>query len=290
MTTASLDERINAVGADREQGASELARECLRIAADSAEQEPAADTGELLALLARRAQRLESARPSMAPVQNLVRTWSETLPELSGRTLAEARATAAARARGLIEQSLAAVDSVAEQVLQLLGEGTTVITHSLSSTLTRALTQAGRRRIHVVLTESRPLCEGYILARRLAAAGVRATLITDAQLGLWMERADLAVTGADTVLADGAVVNKAGTYLLALAARDRNVPFYVCCETFKRRRGKVEAPDLEEMDASELGAPGVPGVTVRNIYFDVTPARLVSGWVHENGVSRPPAV
>jgi ribose 1,5-bisphosphate isomerase len=290
MAAETVDERIKAIGADRERGASELARECLRIAADSAEQDQAADTGELLALLHRRAQYLESARPSMAPVQNLVRVWRETLPALSGRTLADARAAAAASARGLVERSLAAVDSVAEQVVQLLGEGTTVITHSLSSTLTRALTRAAPRQIHVVVTESRPLCEGYALARRLAAAGVRVTLITDAQLGLWMEQADLALTGADTLLADGAVVNKAGTYLLALAARDRKVPFYVCCESFKRRRGELEAPDLEEMDASELGAPKVAGVAVRNIYFDVTPARLVSGWVHENGVSRPAVV
>ncbi len=75
-----------------------------------------------------------------------------------------------------------------------------------------------------------------------------------------------------------------GSYLLALAARDCGVPFYVCFESFKRTSRNAEEFELEEMDPAELSPPDLPGILVRNVYFDITPARLVTAWVDENGV------
>jgi translation initiation factor 2B subunit (eIF-2B alpha/beta/delta family) len=158
------------------------------------------------------------------------------------------------------------------------------MTHSLSSTVVevcRLLKDVGLR---MIVTESRPLEEGRQLAGRLSAWGVPTTYITDAQMGLFVARADAVLVGADSVLADGAVVNKAGTYPLALAARDQGVPFHVCCESFKWRAADQPPPELEEMAPAELGLPDWPAVTVRNVYFDITPARLVSGWIDETGV------
>ncbi len=139
--------------------------------------------------------------------------------------------------------------------------------------------------VAAIVTESRPLNEGYLLAGRLGAMGVPTTLITDAQMGLFVERADVVVAGADSVSADGSLVNKAGTYPLALAARERGLPFYVCCESFKRRPPGMVEPALEEMNGGELGAPKMVGVTAKNIYFDVTPAALISAWFDENGMT-----
>ncbi len=85
------------------------------------------------------------------------------------------------------------------------------------------------------------------------------------------------------MLADGAVVNKVGTYLLALAARDHDLPFYVCFESFKRTTRTAAEISLEEMDPRELEPPELPGILARNVYFDVTPARLVSSWIDELG-------
>ena len=75
--------------------------------------------------------------------------------------------------------------------------------------------------------------------------------------------------------------------MLALAAREQGVPFYVCCESFKWHEAGEPPPELEEMAPAELGVPAWPGVTVRNVYFDITPARLVSVWIDETGVRRP---
>ena len=103
--------------------------------------------------------------------------------------------------------------------------------------------------------------------------------ITDAQAGMFVARADMVVVGADAILADGALVNKVGTYLIALAARDAGVPLYVCGESFKCTDLHSGEAILEAKSGSELRPPPVPGIKAHNLYFDLTPAELITGWI-----------
>jgi len=94
-------------------------------------------------------------------------------------------------------------------------------------------------------------------------------------------------TGADRICADGALVNGVGTYLVALAAQRAELPFYALCETLKfDPRLPSTAVELEEKEAAEVAPEGsLPeGVTVRNPYFDITPADLITGIVTEEGL------
>lgn len=70
------------------------------------------------------------------------------------------------------------------------------------------------RNIKIIISESRPLYEGRTVAEKIAKLGLSVTLITDAQIGLFVENADMALVGADSILPNGDLVNKAGTYLL----------------------------------------------------------------------------
>jgi translation initiation factor 2B subunit (eIF-2B alpha/beta/delta family) len=222
----------------------------------------------------------------MAPVGNLLARWRSELALMPAEDLDRARAYAAEKARALQQASLESVDAIACHVRRLVGTGRTVMTHSLSSTLLAACRVLKNHHLHMIVTESRPLYEGRRLARILSQWGIATTFITEAQMGLFLRRASLVLVGADSILADGAVVNKAGTYLLALAARDQAVPFYVCCESFKFRGERADTVQLEEMSVAELGFAAPDQVTLRNVYFDVTPARLVTGWITEQGISR----
>jgi translation initiation factor 2B subunit (eIF-2B alpha/beta/delta family) len=270
--------------ADRKSGASELARACLKAAAARARDAAAPDAQALRDLLSQSAEVMRGARPSMAPIDNLLGRWQQRLAELPAAELSAFRLAAARAAEALEWESRQAVQAAAQAACRFIGDDRTVITHSLSSSVSACLGMLRTRGLRVIFSESRPLDEGWRLAQQLSVWSVPATLITDAQLGLFAAKADLALVGADSLLADGSAVNKAGTYLLALAARDQGIPFYVCCESFKWRN--EAAPELEAMDPSELGAPGWPGIEVRNIYFDVTPARLIDGWFSEQGLCR----
>jgi translation initiation factor 2B subunit (eIF-2B alpha/beta/delta family) len=274
---------------DRTHGASELARRCLLVLAEAARAQSARSVVNLREQLLALNAELARTRPSMAPIQNLLRRWREAVTLDPGMELGAARRMAAERAEALIATSRQAAADCAVRAADLLGPGRTVMTHSLSSTVVEVCRLLGDRGLRMIVTESRPLAEGRRLVEQLSTWGVPTTFITDAQMGLFVAEADAVLVGADSVLADGAVVNKAGTYLLALTARDRGVPFYVCCESFKWRAAGQPPPELEEMAAAELETPDWPGVTVRNVYFDLTPARLVRAWIDETGVRWPDA-
>ncbi len=279
-------QQLLALKQDRQQGASELARLALRILADSALHGSAGDVDQLRDLLRLRARVLMEARPSMAPLYNLLRRWLSRLAELDAPDVEGLRRGAAEAAEALSQASAQAVKEAALHArVQLTGKRT-VMTHSLSSTVLEVFRQLRGSDTRVIVTESRPLNEGFSLAAKLSRWGIAAELITEAQMGLFVKAADAAVVGADSLLADGSLVNKAGTYLLALAARDQGLPFYTCCESFKLRTPEMAEPELEEMAPAELKAPDLPGVEVRNVYFDITPPHLIGGWITEHGPVR----
>jgi translation initiation factor 2B subunit (eIF-2B alpha/beta/delta family) len=222
----------------------------------------------------------------MAPIHNLLRRWCETLDASVEDDLDAARVEAVDAALRLNRLSRRAVTEIAGYAGRLLGPDGILMTHSLSSTVVATCRGLRDRGLRMIVTESRPLAEGRRLAQMLSAWRVPTTYITEAQMGLFVGRADAVIVGADSVLADGAAVNKVGTYPLALIAQDRNVPFFVLCESFKFRQETADSVVLEEMDVGELGFEPPPRVTLRNLYFEVTPARLVTGWVTENGLIR----
>ena len=106
---------------------------------------------------------------------------------------------------------------------------------------------------------------------------------------------DAVMVGCDRVAANGDVANKIGTYNLALVARAHGIPFYVCApgSSMDRASADGDAITIEHRDAEEIThVVGVevaaPGAQAWNPAFDITPAHLVTGFITEFGVLRPP--
>jgi methylthioribose-1-phosphate isomerase len=158
--------------------------------------------------------------------------------------------------------------------------------------------------LHVWVDETRPRNQGASLtAFELGAHGVPHTLIADNTGGHLMQKkqVDLCIVGTDRTTATGDVANKIGTYLKALAARDNNIPFFVALpySTIDWSLDDGLTIPIEERDASEvthisgkLPDGSIASVLIApeqspaaNFGFDVTPARLVSGFITERGVT-----
>jgi len=157
--------------------------------------------------------------------------------------------------------------------------------------------------VHVWVDETRPRNQGASLtAFELSQYGVPHTVISDNAGGLLMQRGDvdLCFVGADRVTLNGDTINKVGTYLKALAAHDCSIPFYIAMPftSFDPATLRGEDVPIEERSADEvthmagLTDDGVrrvvrivnPGSRAANPAFDMTPARLISGYITERGL------
>jgi translation initiation factor eIF-2B subunit delta len=277
---------------NRDHGASELGRRCLEILAETTRRSKARNPEELVRELTMLAGALSEARPEMAPLRALVGQWADAVNRAPLEDLEGTRLHLIEQAEKIREHSLQAARRIADRAREVLQPGQTILTHSASSVLMAVFDAMRDLRLRVIATESRPRYESHRLARYLAHWDYDVTMITDAQAGIFVAEADAVLTGADRVTTDRTLINKSGTYLIALAAREAGVPFYVACESYKfdPANGSSASPiselPHEEGPRDELNLPELPGLHARNIYFDRTPARFVTAWITDEGIMR----
>jgi methylthioribose-1-phosphate isomerase len=156
--------------------------------------------------------------------------------------------------------------------------------------------------VHVWVDETRPRNQGWLTAWELGRAGVPHTVVTDNASGHLLQRGevDIVLVGADRVARNGDVCNKVGTWLKALAADEAGVPFHVAAPGSSIDWGRADGRSIpieergpeEVTDSRGIGAGGEPvtvrlappGTPVRNLAFDVTPARYITSLITERGV------
>jgi len=152
---------------------------------------------------------------------------------------------------------------------------------SWSVTALKALVAA--RPALVRLGVGHPINEGIKAASWLAARGIEVEIMPDAALAGAARGARGVVVGADQVLADGSVVNRCATLVLAHAAWCHRVPFIVACQRIKL--GGAERAEIESLEGAFGDLPG--GVRGLAPIFDVTPAAFVGAVITESGVMTP---
>jgi methylthioribose-1-phosphate isomerase len=159
-----------------------------------------------------------------------------------------------------------------------------------------AKAEAGEE-VEVVATETRPALQGARLtAWELTQAGIPVTLIADTAAGIALasHRVDAVVLGVDRVARNGDFANKVGTYALAVLARAAGVPFYAAgpMTSFDPSAADGSAIPIEvrpDVEVRRIGDVAIaPEVGVWNPAFDVTPAELVTAFITDVGVLRPP--
>lgn len=269
-----LTQRIASIRDDREHGSRWLVRQTITLLRDLAMQSGLSPK-ERLQRLRQAGRELAQARPAMAALAGAV-----------GRILAvpggpEGMARAAEHLLQEYDQAIVRITDFARPYLR-----GTIMLHSLSGTVMEVLGACIPPIEQVIILEGRPLYEGRTVARTLSAHSAALTLITDAQADIFLPTCQAVVVGADSILADGSVLNKAGTALLARAARGHGIPFYVLAETLKisPRAWSGNLALLEEHPGQEVWRDPPPGVAVRNLYFDHTPVELITQIITEQGL------
>ena len=211
-----------------------------------------------------------------------------------------------AEAIAIYDEDLAANREIGRIGAELISERARIMTHCNTGALATAgygtalgvIRSSKHKGVSVIANETRPYLQGARLtAWELVQEGIPCTLITDSMAGHLMSKGevDVVVVGADRIAANGDVVNKIGTYALAVLAKRHGIPFYVAAplSTFDPKIPDGSHIPIEERPAEEVtgyrGTRWAPeGVSVRNPAFDVTPAELVTGIICEKGIASPP--
>jgi len=167
----------------------------------------------------------------------------------------------------------------------------TILTHCHSSealAVIKALKRKGKR-ISVIATETDPLEQGVRTAKELAKARIPVTLIVDSAVGYFMPDIDVMIVGADGFRKEG-VVNKIGTKLYAIAAKQHKKPVYVVGDTLKidkRKKFEIEQRPAKEVYDNLMKNYHLKRVKIKNPAFDITPWEFVSKVITERGVYTP---
>ncbi len=191
---------------------------------------------------------------------------------------------------------------------KIISDGDTILTHCNAGALAtagygtalgviRAAWYSGKR-IKVIATETRPVLQGARLTVwELKKDGIPVVLITDNMVGYVMSKGlvNKVIVGADRVLLSGHVINKIGTYTIAVLAKHHGIPFYAAAPTSTIDvKSKLSDVVIEERDPNEVRYVlsklliTVENVPVFNPAFDITPPDLVTGIITERGIATKP--
>jgi translation initiation factor 2B subunit (eIF-2B alpha/beta/delta family) len=286
---------IDDIAFDNRSGAAEIlirAGEVFHLLAQSEKEMDALDQETARNLVIKTCVALIKAQPRMAMLANLA-------DRVATKALSDDQPTAAAArsAQEFIRGVEAALKVVTDSAALLIKDGSVVLTHSRSSTVLAAFKKArlSGRDFSVVATESRPGFEGRHLAASLAEQGVSVSLVADAAAALELSRADIALVGADMITPQ-VLINKIGTRMIALAARELNRPLYALSDTSKLINdgalsdGALSNAGDDRHNADELWPNAPDGVEVINRYFEPTPLSYFTKIITEDGLLDPAEV
>eukprot|EP00898_Chlorokybus_atmophyticus_P000809 jgi/Chlat1/1729/Chrsp13S02162 len=185
------------------------------------------------------------------------------------------------------ETSLKARETIATLGEHFIRDGNTVLIHGFSRCVLAMLLRAANHGTHfsVICTEGRPDNAGIRSALFLGNAGIPVTLILDSAVAFIMDKVDLVLVGAEGVVENGGVINKLGTYQMAIAAHVLHRPFYFA------RLYPLNQRDLPvETKPVYFGNKLPPGVDVENPSRDYTPPNFITLLFTDLGVLTPSAV
>lgn len=251
---------------------------------------------------------LRTSRPTAVNLFWALERMERAADRLAGRSNDEILHALLDEAQRIFDEDRAMCLAIGKNGAELLADGAGVLTHCNAGALATSdygtalavlfVAHESGKRIHAFVDETRPLLQGSRLtAWELLRRGIPTTLLCDNMAAVVLRdgMAQAAIVGADRIAANGDTANKIGTYGVAVLCRAHGVPFYVAApsSTFDFSIPTGAGIPIEHRDAREVthgfGRQTAPdGVAVFNPAFDVTPAELISAFITEIGVLRPP--
>ncbi|KAK9504265.1 hypothetical protein O3M35_010639 [Rhynocoris fuscipes] len=215
-----------------------------------------------------------------------------TLATLDYSTFADCKKIMLHRGEVFLNKLKEARGKVAKLGSSFIVDGSKVLTHSKSRVALETFKVASKagKRFQVYVTSSLPDSSGEDMAEELRKLSIPCTVILDSAIGYVMEQIDIVMIGAEGVVESGGVINKVGSYTMALCAREMKKPFYVLTESFKFSRlyplNQRDLPDNFKYKSSALKKD----LSKEHPLVDYTPPSYISLLFTDLGILTPSAV
>jgi len=277
------------------RGAATIAAAVVDALATQAAASEAETPTAFRAEMRRAGRRLHDTRPTAVSLPNALRF---VFQRMDGETVEALKATTIAAADQFRAQLDRAQEDLGRVGANRLRDGDTVMTHCHSTDALACIEAAvdGGKDLSAVVKETRPRNQGHITAKALRDLGVPVTLVVDSAARRYLDEVDHVVVGADSIAADGSIINKIGTSGLAVVARERGVPIMTAAQTIKLHPATLtgHTVEIELREESELvdeeTRTEIGDIDVENPAFDVTPPRYVDAIVTECGQFPPESI
>lgn len=184
-------------------------------------------------------------------------------------------------------------------------DGDVILTFAKSSIVQQTLVKAYRqgKKFRVIVVDSRPLFEGKNLARSLSDLGLEVQYSLTHGLSHVIKDTTKVFLGAHAMMSNGRLYSRIGTALVAMMAKDADIPVIVCCQSVKfSDRTDLDsfvhneiAPPEELIIQGETSSPlskweGVPKLQLLNLMYDLTPAEYINMVITEHRPITPSSV
>lgn len=291
----SVEETAADIDSMEIRGAATIAKAAAAALRDQAAASDADTPEAFRAELRAAARHLDETRPTAVSLPNALRF---VLQGMRGETVDELRRHTINRADTFRRDLDQAQNRLGLVGANRIRNGDVIMTHCHSTdalACVEAALEQGKE-FSAIVKETRPRNQGLITAKQLRQWGVPVTLIVDNAASRYLPDVDQVLVGADSIAADGAVINKIGTRGLSIAAREHNVNVMVAAQSIKLDPATFagHAVDIEMRDESEVidraDRAEIGDVSVDNPAFDVTPARYVDAIVTEHGQFPPESI
>ena len=263
---------------------------------------------EFYAVMEKQCNKLGKSRPTAVNLAWAIKRMKRVAQDSKDLLVPELKSRLKEEALTILTEDISINESMGKHGQTLVENGNVILTHCNAGALAtagfgtalgviRASVNAGKN-INVLANETRPFLQGARLtAWELKEDNIPVKLITDNMCGFFMKNGevDLVVVGADRIAGNGDIANKIGTYMVAVLAKENNIPFYVAApvSTLDLSLTSGDEIPIEERSAEEVVninkkriAP--EDIDVAHPAFDITPNELVTAIITEQGIAHPP--
>tara|TARA_B100001123_G_scaffold167480_1_gene192825 strand:- start:152 stop:1192 length:1041 start_codon:yes stop_codon:yes gene_type:complete len=277
----------------------------VSLGADSIEAE---NYDDFYRTLEEKCDRLGQSRPTAVNLAWGINRMKKVAQQNKALPIGELKSKLREESLSILTEDISTNQMMGQHGQTLVKDGSVILTHCNAGALAtagfgtalgvvRAAANAGKD-IKVLANETRPFLQGARLTTwELKEDGIPVKLITDNMCGFFMNKQeiDLVVVGADRIAANGDVANKIGTYMVAVLAKENNIPFYVAApvSTLDLSLASGKEIPIEERSSKEVTYINEKQISPDEVEaahpaFDITPNHLVTAIITENGIGRAP--